>query len=90
MKAFFKAFFFSQGKPFPPYVWISLLMALVIATVVMRLLNVKWIDNTLVGILAGFVTAWVGLFWTIYSYFYSQRKKTDNEDKKSTGDKSDV
>lgn len=61
---YLKSFLYSNGKPQPVYFWITALMILVVTAVVMRLMNIPHIDNALVGILCGFVAAWVALYNT--------------------------
>ena len=61
MKKYFKALFYSGGKPQPVYLYIFVLMGLVIAMVVMRMLERGNFSDTLILGMCGFIVAWAGV-----------------------------
>lgn len=62
MKKIIKSFFYRGDDFQPPYFWITLLMLLVVAMMVMRLVGLAQIDNALVIGVLGFVAAWIGFY----------------------------
>lgn len=51
-----------NNKIFPPYVWITILMVLVIITYVLDLCQVIKISDTRLLGLFGFIIGWLGLY----------------------------
>ena len=57
-----KAFFFSNDKFCPPYLWVTILMLAALTMIIMRLCNVSHISDTLIIGVLGFVAVWLGLY----------------------------
>ena len=74
MKNIIKSFFYGKGQFQPVYFWITLLMFLIIASLIIKIFNITSyeLSDTLILGLAGFVSVWVGL--------YNYRKKECKSD----------
>lgn len=59
---FLKSFFFSGGKPQPVYFWITSLMILVIAMVIMSIANKLPTSDAVFISMLGFVGGWIALY----------------------------
>lgn len=58
---YFKAIFYSKGKPNPVYGYIFILISLVILMIIMRILNKGDFSDTLILGMCGFIATWSGI-----------------------------
>mgnify|MGYP000844174894 CR=1 FL=1 len=69
MKNILKHFFCRRGKFTPPYFWVTLLLCIVVAMLIMKLAGARHVSDTLVLGTLGFVAVWLA----VYTWYDARR-----------------